>query len=138
MKRGSTEKEARLAAIMAMQAWEKEYKNNGNDINFKKTRILGEYMTEYMEGKVKGTITDSAYYSYYRSMQRYFHPYRISKFQLHNLSVKAFQDYYDEITQKYSKKTCSLPIQLCRRLCKDLVNRCLIPEQDNRIKSYCQ
>ena len=35
MKRGSTEKEARLAAIMAMQAWEKEYKNNGNDINFK-------------------------------------------------------------------------------------------------------
>ncbi len=85
-------------------------------------------MTEYMEGKVKGTITDSAYYSYYRSMQRYFHPYRISKFQLQNLSVKAFQDYYDEITQKYSKKTCSLPIQLCRRLCKDLVNRCLIPE----------
>ena len=128
MRRGSTEKEARMAAIMDMQAWEKEYKNNGNDINFKKTRILGEYMTEYMEGKVKGTITDSAYYSYYRSMQRYFHPYRISKFQLQNLSVKAFQDYYDEITQKYSKKTCSLPIQLCRRLCKDLVNRCLIPE----------
>ena len=113
---------------MAMQAWEKEYKNNGNDINFKKTRLFGEYMTEYMESKVKGTITDSAYYSYYKSMQRYFHPYRISKFQLQNLSVKAFQDYYDEITQKYSKKTCSLPIQLCRRLCKDLVNRCLIPE----------
>lgn len=128
MRRGSTEKEARIAAIMAMQAWEKEYKNNGNDANFKKTKLFGEYMTEYMENKVKGTITDSGYYSYYKSMQRYFHPYRISKFQLHNLSVKAFQDYYDEIGQKYSKKPCSLPIQLCRRLCKDLVNRSLIPE----------
>lgn len=128
MRRGATEKEARTAAIMAMQAWEKEYKNNGNDANFKKTKLFGEYMTEYMENKVKGTITDSGYYSYYKSMERYFHPYRISKFQLHNLSVKAFQDYYDEISQKYSKKTCSLPIQLCRRLCKDLVNRSLIPE----------
>jgi len=128
MRRGATEKEARSAAIMAMQAWEKEYKDNGNDINFKKTRLFGEYMTEYMENKVKGTITDSAYYSYYRSIERYFHPYRISKFQLQNLSVKVFQDYYDEITQKYSKKTCSLPVQLCRRLCKDLVNRSLVPE----------
>lgn len=128
MRRGSTEKEARAEAIMAMQAWEKEYKNNGNDANFKKSKLFGEYMTEYMENKVKGTITESGYYSYYKSMQRYFYLYRISKFQLHNLSVKAFQDYYDEIGQKYSKKTCSLPIQLCRRLCKDLVNRSLIPE----------
>ncbi|MDE7432289.1 MAG: tyrosine-type recombinase/integrase [Lachnospiraceae bacterium] len=128
MRRGATEKEARTAATMAMQAWEKEYRNNGNDINFKKTKLFGEYMTEYMENKVKGTITDSGYYSYYKNMERYFHPYKISKFQLQNLSVKAFQDYYDEIGQKYSKKTCSLPVQLCRRLCKDLVNRSLIPE----------
>lgn len=128
MRRGATEKEARAAAIMAMQAWEKEYKNNGNDISIKKTKLFGEYMAEYMENKIRGTITDSGYYSYYKNMERYFHPYRIAKFQLHNLSVKAFQDYYDEIGQKYSKKTCSLPIQLCRRLCKDLVNRSLIPE----------
>lgn len=128
MRRGATEKEARSAAIMAMQAWEKEYRNHGNDANFKKTKLFGEYMTEYMENKVKGTITDSGYYSYYKNMERYFYPYRISKFQLHNLSVRAFQDYYDEIGQKYSKKTCSLPVQLCRRLCKDLVNRSLIPE----------
>lgn len=67
-------------------------------------------------------------YSSNKNMERYFHPFRIAKFQLHNLSVKAFQDYYDEIGQKYSKKTCSLPIQLCRRLCKDLVNRSLISE----------
>ncbi len=128
MRRGATEKEARAAAVMAMQAWEREYRNSGNDINFKKSKLFGEYMKEFMENKVKGTITDSGYYSYYKSMERYFHPYRISKFQLHNLSVKAFQDYYDEICQKYSKKTCSLPIQLCRRLCRDLVNRSLIPE----------
>lgn len=128
MRRGSTEKEARAEAIMAMQAWEKEYRNNGNDANFKKSKLFGEYMTEYLQNKVKGTITDSGYYSYYKTMQRYFQPYRIAKFQLHNLSVKAFQDYYDEIGQKYSKKTCSLPIQLCRRLCKDLVYRSLIPE----------
>lgn len=128
LRRGATEKEARSAAIMAMQAWEKEYKNNGNDANFKKSKLFGEYMTEYMENKVKGTITDSGYYSYYKCMERYFYPYRISKFQLQNLSVKAFQDYYDELGQKYSKKTCSLPIQLCRRLCKDLVNRSLLPE----------
>ncbi len=81
-----------------------------------------------MKHKVKGKITESAYYSYYKCMERYFHPYRIAKFQLHNLSVKAFQDYYNEIGQKYSKKTCSFPIQLCRRLCKDLVNRSLLPE----------
>lgn len=96
MRRGATEKEARSAAIMAMQAWEKEYRNHGNDANFKKTKLFGEYMTEYMENKVKGTITDSGYYSYYKNMERYFYPYRISKFQLHNLSVRAFQDYYDE------------------------------------------
>ena len=47
---------------------------------------------------------------------------------MHNLSVKAFQSYYDEVGKKYSKKTCALPIQLCRRLCKDLVNRSLLPE----------
>ena len=128
MRRGSTEKEARTAAIMAMQAWEKEYKNNGNDVNFKKNKLFGEYMTEFMEKKVKGTLSDSGYYSYYKSIERYFHPYRISKFQLQNLSVKAFQDYYDEIGQKYSKKTCSIPIQLCRRLCKDLVYRSLLSE----------
>lgn len=128
LRRGATEKEARSAALMAMQAWEKEYKNNGNDANFKKSKLFGEYMTEYMENKVKGTITDSGYCSYYKCMERYFHPYRISKFQIQNLSVKAFQDYYDELGRKYSKKTCSLPIQLCRRLCKDLVNRSLLSE----------
>ncbi len=64
LKRESTEKEARTAAIMAMQAWEKEYRNNGNDANFKKTKLFGEYMTEYLEDKVKDTITESGYYSY--------------------------------------------------------------------------
>lgn len=53
---GSTEKEARTAAIMVMQAWEKEYRNNGNDVNFKKSKLFGEYMTEYLENKVKGTF----------------------------------------------------------------------------------
>lgn len=128
LRRGSTEKEARAAAVMAMQAWEKEYRNKGNDANFKKTKLFGEYMTEYLENKIKGTITDSGYYSYYKTIRNYFQPYKISKYQLHNLSVKAFQDYYDEIGLKYSKKTCSLPIQLCRRLCKDLVNRSLLAE----------
>ena len=74
MRRGATEKEARAAAVMAMQAWEREYRNSGNDINFKKSKLFGEYMKEFMENKVKGTITDSGYYSYYKSMERYFHP----------------------------------------------------------------
>lgn len=38
---------------MAMQAWEKEYRNN---VNFKKSKLFGEYMTEYLENKVKGTF----------------------------------------------------------------------------------
>ena len=54
--------------------------------------------------------------------------YPISKYQFHMLNAVEFERYFETILELKSKKTCSLPIQLCKRCCKWLVDRSLLKE----------
>lgn len=44
------------------------------------------------------------------------------------LNKHEFQKYYDTLLSQKSRKTCSIPVQLCRRCCKWLVERSLLRE----------
>ena len=125
---GKTEKEARENARMALDAWEREMINYQKDIKNIKSKTFGEYMDEYMLNEVQYRIQDGSFHTYYSSFQRYFMKYKIAKMQLSMLNVKVFEDYYNELSEKYSKKTVSTPVQWCRQMCSRLVDRKLLKE----------
>lgn len=126
-RKGCNEKEARDNARLATSAWEKEIEK-GRDTKVNKAKTFGEYMDEYVETEAKLTLTGSGYHSYIRNLNQNFYPFPISKYQLHMLSAVEFEKYYDTILSKKSKKTCSLPIQLCKRCCQWLMNKSLLKE----------
>ena len=126
-RKGKTEKEAINNTKMALDAWEKEIEK-GRDIKINKSKTFGEYMEEYIETEAKSTLTGSGYHSYIRCMNKNFYEFPIAKFQLHMLNVSEFEKYYDTILEKKSKKTCSLPIQMCKRCCKWLIDKSLLKE----------
>lgn len=127
-RKGKSEQEARKNAQMAMNAWEKELTYNDRDVKISKTKTFGSYMEEYIDEVAIKTLTDSGYHTYTRTMSNMFYPYPIANEQLHNLSRLDFDRYYNTLGKKYSPKSCSLPIQLCRRLCDHLVERSLLKE----------
>lgn len=126
-RKASTEKEAVANAKMALTAWEKSFEE-GKDLKVSKTKTFGQYMEEYVDGIVKPTITASGYHSYISAMKNNFYPFPISKLQLSMLSKVEFQKYFDTILSLKSRKTCSFPVQLCRRCCKWLVTQSLLKE----------
>lgn len=126
-RKGRTEKEAINNTKMALDAWEKEIEK-GRDIKINKSKTFGEYMEEYIETEAKPTLTGSGYHSYIRCMNKNFYEFPIAKFQLHMLNVSEFEKYYDTILALKSKKTCSLPIQMCKRCCKWLIDKSLLKE----------
>lgn len=126
-RKGKSETEAKRNAKMARDAWEKEYEA-GRDTKINKSKTFGEYMEEFIENEVKPNITGSGYHSYISNMNNNFYPFPIAKYQLHMLNKKEFQSYIDTILSLKSKKTCSLPKQLCVRCCEWLVNKSLLKE----------
>lgn len=122
---GETEKAAREKAKLDLFAWEKEIER-GRDTKINKAKTFGEYMSEYIETEVKSNITGSGYHTYINNMNRNFFDFPISKYQLHMLNAVEFERYFDTILELKSKKTCSLPMQLCKRCCKWLVDRSLL------------
>lgn len=122
---GETEKVAREKAKLDLVAWEKEIER-GRDTKINKAKTFGEYMSEYIETEVKSNITGSGYHTYINNMNRNFFDFPISKYQLHMLNAVEFERYFDTILELKSKKTCSLPMQLCKRCCKWLVDRSLL------------
>lgn len=124
---GATEDEARRNAKQALKAWEKEFEKNHANFKVDKAKTFGQYVDEYLVS-IQNTITDSCYRSYCSCMKRYFFSHPISNLQLHMLSCVEFQNYYDDMASHYSRKTCKMPMQLCRRTCKELVARNLLPE----------
>lgn len=126
-RRGATEKETREKTQMALLAWEKEIER-GRDTKVNKAKTFGQYMEEYIDTEAKPTLTGSGYHSYISNMKNNFYPFPIAKLQLHMLSTVEFEKYFDSILELKSKKTCSLPIQLCKRCCKWLVNKSLLKE----------
>lgn len=127
-RRGDTEEEARSNAKMALNAWEKEYERGNGDFRLSKRKLFGEYMDEYLDTVAKKTLTASGYHSYVRTMRNNFHEFPIAKLQLSMLSKQEFQKYYDALLSQKSRKTCSIPVQLCRRCCEWLVERSLLKE----------
>lgn len=122
-----TEEKARETAKMDLTAWEKDIER-GYDTKINKTKTFGEYMSEYIENEIKPSITGSAYHSYVNNMNRNFFSFPISKYQLHMLNSIEFEKYFDTILSLKSQKTCALPIQLCKRCCKWLVDKSLLKE----------
>lgn len=122
---GETEKAAREKAKLDLVAWEKEIERD-RDTKINKAKTFGEYMSEYIETEVKSNITGSGYHTYINNMNRNFFDFPISKYQLHMLNAVEFERYFDTILELKSKKTCSLPMQLCKRCCKWLVDRSLL------------
>lgn len=122
-----TESAAREKAKMDLAAWEKEIER-GRDTKINKAKTFGEYMNEYIENEAKPSLTGSGYHSYVSNMNRNFFSFPIARYQLHMLSAVEFEKYFDSILALKSRKTCSLPIQLCRRCCKWLVDRSLLKE----------
>ena len=136
-RKGKTESEARKNARMATDAWEKDFER-GKDTKINKRKTFGAYMNDYIEEEVKPNITASAYLTYVSNMKNNFDNFPIAKLQLHMLSSVEFENYFNSILALKSKKTCSLPIQLCRRCCQWLVDRSLLKDnyaKQARIKS---
>ncbi|MCM1175033.1 MAG: tyrosine-type recombinase/integrase, partial [Blautia sp.] len=127
-RKAKTEQEAIKNCRMALRAWEKEFER-GRDIKIDKTRTFGSYMEEYVDNIVKNRgVTGSTYKSYIYALNANFYNYKISRLQLHMLNTVEFELYFDTITHDKSRRTASLPIQLCKQLSTWLYGKSLIPE----------
>lgn len=126
-RKGETEIESRARAKQALLAWEKEIER-GRDTKINKSKTFGQYMDEYIDTEVKPNITGSGYHSYVSNMKNNFFPFPIAKYQLQMLNAAEFEKYYNTILSLKSKKTCSLPMQLCKRCCRWLVDKSLLLE----------
>lgn len=120
------EEQVRHNTILAKEAWEKEI-IQGHDIKIHRTKTFGEYMNDYIE-TIKPNLTGAGYKSYINSLRCNFYNQPIAGYQLQMLNRQVFQNYYDTILSMKAKKTCSVPIQLTKRLCKWLVERSLLSE----------
>ena len=124
---GVSEEDARKRAKQDLKAWEKQFLLSRDDIKVSKTKTFGSYMDDFLKSLI-GSISASCYRSYCGVMERYFYSHPIHNLQLHMLNKLEFQNYFDDISSHYSIKTCTMPVQLCRRCCKDLLERNLIEE----------
>ena len=99
----------------------------GNDVKVDKSKTFGMYMQEWMENVVRtSNITASTYFSYTKNLDNMFYKYDVANLQLQMLNPKVFEDYYNLLLSKYSKKSCGTPRQMCIRLCDYLVDKQLI------------
>ena len=121
------EEEVRKITLLAKDAWEKEF-IKGNDTKVSKTKTFGEYLKEYLDTEIQPKVTASGYKSYLSALNNNFFNMPIANFQLKMLNAQVFQEYFDTILALKSKKTCSLPIQICKRTCSWLVQRSLLKE----------
>lgn len=124
---GKTEKEATKNCKLALQAWEKAIEDKQN-LKFDKKKTFGQYMEEWIDNEVKSEVTASTYKSYIYTMNANFYKYKISGLQLGMLNTVEFEVYFDTIIHDKSRKTASVPIQLCKRCCTYLYSKSLIPE----------
>ena len=125
-RRGTSSESALANARMACKNWELEM-SYGNDVKVDKSKTFGSYMKDYMENVVRTSgITMSTYHTYTRNLDNMFYKYDISNLQLHMLTPKVFEDYYNEMLSKYTEKSTSTPRQMCIRLCEYLVKKKLL------------
>jgi len=97
-------------------------------IKIDKTKTFGSYMEEFIDKEVKPGLTGSSYKSYIYTMNANFYNYKISKLQLSNINTVEFELFFDTLIHEKSRKTASLPIQLCKRLSTYLYGKSLLAE----------
>lgn len=125
-RRGNTADEALVNARAARDHWEIEI-SYGNDPKVDRKKTLGTYMAEYLNDVIKTSgIVASTYHTYYRTMQKMFMDSDLAKLQLHMLTPKEFENYYNHLLANYAEKSCNTPRQLLIKLCDYLVDRKLI------------
>ena len=125
-RRGNTADEALANARAARDHWEIEV-GFGNDPKVDRKKTLGTYMMEYLDGVIKTSgIVASTYHTYYRTMQKMFMDSDLAKLQLHMLTPKDFEDYYNDLLSNYAEKSCNTPRQLLIKLCGYLIDHKLI------------
>ncbi len=134
-RRGKSKQDAIEKTRQALISWEKEFEA-GRDTKIKKSTTFGEYMEQYIDEVAAKTLTGSGYHSYVRTMNANFYKFPIAKYQLQMLNKVEFENYFNDIISKKSRKTCSVPIQLCRRCCQWLVDRSLLRENYARQADY--
>jgi len=123
-----TRDEAIKAAKLAVKAYEKEWKLN-NNFDDSLTLTFGDACEEYLNKKVEGTVKASTFYTYYRDYKQYIYGYKtLRNTQVRNLSQKTFEMIYGTWAEKYAPKSIEYAVQLCRQVCKWLVERSLIEE----------
>lgn len=123
-----TREEATKLAKQALRAYEKEWKLE-NKYNDSLTLLFSEACEEYLEKKVRPTVKGSTFYTYQKSYEQFIKGYRkLANVQVKNLTVRTFEVIYATWVEKYSPKSIKYPVQLCRQVCKWLVERSLIQE----------
>lgn len=85
--------------------------------------IFGNLVVEYMNTVYKGTVLDSTYHSYYKSVMNYLMNDKIAYTPVSDLSTKQFVDFYYRILKKFSRNTLSSPKSMCTRCCDWLMER---------------
>lgn len=125
---GDSEEQARKKAKRDLRAWEKAYERNKENLRTSRLKTFGEYMQEFIDSEIKGTVTGATYKSYVYTMEANFYNKKISKLQLRMLNIVEFEVYFDQLIHEKSQKTAALPIQMCRRCTKWLLGRSLIDE----------
>ena len=126
-RRGNTAEEALANARAARDHWEIEYEHGNKIEKIDKKKSLGSYMLDYLNDVIKTSgITASTYHTYYRTVNQLFMNSDLAKLQLQMLTIKEFEDYYNDIHSRYAEKTCMYPKQILVKLCDFLVERKLI------------
>ena len=125
-RRGNTEEEAVANAKAACDHWEIEI-SHGNDDKIDRKKTFGAYMEEYLRSVVRQSgITASTYHTYYRTIHKMFMGSDLAKMQLHMLTPKMFEDYYNDLLSHYAEKSCNTPRQVLINLCEHLYEKKLI------------
>ena len=128
-KRGATKEEAYDNARRALDVFEKAYVEK-TEYRTGKTMTFGNYVFDYINvyRMMENPIKESTRLQYNRDYKCYIQPYAISNKQVQSLSKRAFQDYYDRLTDKYAEKTIKGAVVLCGVTCDWLVERKILAE----------
>ena len=96
----------------------------GNEENL----LLGNYMRNFMETRVKPYVQDSTYCSYVSGLNSNFYKDKISELEIDKLSSDLLERYYLDLLKRKGRQTTQVMVTLTKRLSLYLFSRDLIPE----------
>ena len=96
----------------------------GNEENL----LLGNYMRNFMETRIKPYVQDSTYCSYVSGLNSNFYKDKISELEIDKLSSDLLERYYLDLLKRKGRQTTQVMVTLTKRLSLYLFSRDLIPE----------